>query len=376
MRAFVFFACVLIAILSGCQNSHQLYEAQNIPSMEAKGNQKKNVPVYFFGERELKTLDLNDEAFNTVGEWLDNEHILYVIDTNAGSNIFSFNLFTGEKKLFYTTNAPVVSMRANSDHSKFLIQTAPSSYEAELLVLNKKGKVLYSQRMKAFELYYVWNPFRNDQLLITSFLSDWSYQTYIMDVTKKQFLSRKFPQPFMQWMMDDVLAYIQWNENEPSLTGPLYQLHLKTNEKMLLKPNTISFTAFPNYLLTVENDSKNPELGQLTFYNTSSMKVVQKISMPLLSAYSEWLIPFHDFFSEEMEFYIFMPYSSGEFDTYTEKFALYRLSLKNGNGDTILDKVENMPLNISPDGSLCLYGYQYENIIDLKKKKIYHFVQS
>jgi hypothetical protein len=55
---------------------------------------------------------------------------------------------------------------------------------------------------------------------------------------------------------------------------------------------------------------------------------------------------------------------------------LYRLSLKNGNGDTILDKVENMPLNISPDGSLCLYGYQYENIIDLKKKKIYHFVQS
>jgi hypothetical protein len=376
MRALVFFACALIAILSACQNSHQLYEAHDIPSMENKGILKEQVPVYFFGEREIKKLELNDEAFNTVGEWFDNEHILYVIDTNAGSNIYSFNLFTGEKNLFYTTNAPVVSMKANSDHSKFLIHTAPSNYEAELIVLNKKGKVIYSQRIKSFELYYVWNPFRNDQILITSFLSDWSYQTYMMDVTKKQSLSRNLPQPFMQWMMDDVLAYIHWKEDEPSLTGPLYQLHLKTNEKVLLKRNIISFTAFPNYLLTVENDSKNPAVGKYTFYDTSSMKVVQQVSLPLLSAYSEWFIPFHDFFSGENEFYTFMPYSSGEFDTYTEKFALFRFNLKSGKGDKILEKVDNMPINLSPDGNLCLYGYQYENIMDLQKRKIYHFVQS
>ncbi|MCA1031729.1 hypothetical protein LCL95_11905 [Bacillus timonensis] len=375
MRALLLLTSILF-VLAGCQSSHQLYEVRDVPKTKEKGLLKASfIEANNDEANKFKTLNIVGETFNTVGDWYDNNQILYVTDQNGKSNIYRFNLNTGETSLFYSSEVPILTLKANEDQSLFLIHTSKSKYTAEVIILDKLGNKTLSWQFESFDLFYSWNANKKDQLFITSFLDDWSFQSYVVDVTKKSVKEFSISQPFVQWIYDSNLIYMMFKENEPSLTAPLYLLDLGNQEEELIFNEIISFTSFNDYLLTVELAPEDESKGVYKFFKGKNLeKTSYSFTVPLLTDYSKMHIPYFTFNSNKGKFYTFEPYDTGSFDTYDLGFKLISYSVSESKIKTVLEEVDSMPINVSPNGNLILYGYQFEQIIDVKAKRIVQLI--
>ncbi|MEH7380001.1 hypothetical protein V7138_05920 [Bacillus sp. JJ1533] len=361
---------MFLFLLAGC-NSHQPFEISDAPKSSNKNVSKGRVPAEFLGEnKKLQPLDLQGENFNSVGDWYDDESILFVIDDNGISKIYRYNLFTGEKQLFLETSAPVLTMKANEDHSLFLIHTSNSQNQAKVTAVDKTGTVQYEWTADSFDLFYSWNPYNTKQVFVTSFLEDWSFQTHLLDIKEQRSTKYEVFQPFIQWINSNTISYLKWDQNALDFFAPLYSYHLNTKTEGLLFEDIISFVAYKDLLITYELVQDGDSEAKIGFYDPEKNKQLHEYKMPLLSDYSKWYIPSADYVAAQKKFYSFKPYSTGALDTYGEKFELVSYDMSTGKEEVILEKVDDQPLNFSPNGFLCLYGFQFEKIIDLKTKTI------
>jgi hypothetical protein len=361
---------MFLFLLAGC-NSHQPFHTSDAPNSRNKNVTKGPVPTEFFGEnQEVQPLELRGEEFNSVGEWYDDESILFVTDDNGISKIYKYHLFTGEKELFIQTSAPVLTMKANEDHSMFLIHTSDSQNMAKLTAVDKEGTVQFEWEINSFDLFYSWNPYNPSEVFVTSFLEDWSFQTHLVDIQAEEKTKFEVFQPFIQWVSPNTISYLKWDQNELDYFAPLYSYHLDTKTEGLLFEDIISFSTFKDLLVTYELIQGEEAYAKVGLYNPEKNKKLYEFEMPLLSDYSKWYIPSADYVVEQKKFYSFTPYSNGAFDTYGEKFELVSYDISTRKEEVILEKVDDQPLNFSPNGFLCLYGFQFEKIIDMRTKKI------
>ena len=366
---------MMLIFVSGCQSSQSLYEARDMPNDGELKLRKEPVSLNFFGNKVINPLKLDALTFNRVGAWFDNETVLFVTDNRNGSTIYRYNLFTGEKQLFYTTDAPVVTLEANRDNNFFLIQTAPSSYVAQLTVLNKEGDEVYSWRTGASDLLYEWSPFQNGKVFVTTFYTDWSYRQFIINTMEQAIIEYELPEPFIQWLSKDDVAYMKWDTNEPSFTAPLVEINLNTKEEQYLFDDIFWFSTFSNMLFTIGNDQQDSSIAVYNFYDPNSHAEIFNARVSHLAKYSEWLIPFYQYENTKQIFYTFRPYESGSYDEYNKKFEFVAFSLQTGEEQVILSEVENMPFKLSPNGRFGLYGFQFERLIDLKEQKITDLIE-
>ncbi|MEH7239539.1 hypothetical protein [Bacillus sp. JJ1562] len=369
MRKWIYFFMFLF-LLAGC-SSHQPLDISDAPKSSNKNVSKGPVPTEFLGEvQQLHPLDLQGEDFNIVGDWYDDESILYVTDENGTSKIYRYHLFTGEKELFLKTSAPVLTMKANEDHSMFLLHTSDSQNQVKLTAVDKTGTVQYEWEVNSFDLFYSWNPYNTNQVFVTSFLEDWSFQTHLLDVHTQKSTKYEVFQPFIQWINSNTISYLKWDQNELDFFAPLYSYHLDTKTEGLLFENIISFVSYKDLLVTYELILGEDSIAKVGFYDPEKNKQLHEYKMPLLSDYSKWYIPSADYVAGQKKFYSFKPYSTGAFDTYGEKFEFVSYDMSTGKEEVILEKIDDQPLNFSPNGFLCLYGFQFEKMIDLKTKTV------
>ncbi|WP_412096024.1 hypothetical protein [Bacillus sp. PS06] len=365
---FVFWMTLFIV---GCNPSHHLYEVSEVPYGKERELEKQSIPVEFFGEtKEIQTLDMNGEAFNTVGGWYDNESILYITDTVDDSIINRYHIFDGKKEQFYSTTSQILAIKPNQDHSLFLLHTSNSRNSAALVVIDSEGKEVYSWNTDSYDLEYVWNPYKKEQLFITSFEKDWSFQTFLMDPLAGNIEPTDVKEPFVQWLDATTVGYMKWEADEPSVEAPLFSYDLQTGEETLLIGNIISFSTYQDLLLTVQIQNESESYSFYRFSKPDSKDKLFEYSFPLLTNYSSWFIPYHTYIESDQQFLTFRPYSTGEYDTYTDLFELTSYSLIDGKETTILQDVNSYPIIFSENGDFGLYGYQYEMIIDKRNKTV------
>src|SRR5690606_38228570 len=156
------------------------------------------------------------------------------------------------KELFFSTNSPVITMKANEDHSLFLFHTSNASNQAEIVVVNEEGNHIFDWKVDAYDLFYNWNPYDKDQIFLTAFLEDWSFETYLLDVGEKTAKKYEILQPFIQWISKNELLYLKWDQNEPSFFAPLFSYNLESKNEGLLFENIISYSTYIDLLVTVE----------------------------------------------------------------------------------------------------------------------------
>ncbi|WP_204524707.1 YqgU-like beta propeller domain-containing protein [Litchfieldia alkalitelluris] len=366
----------MILFIVGCNSSHQLYEVSDVPYGKERVLEKLPVPVEFFGiAKEIQTLDMNGEAFNTVGGWYDNESILYIVDDMEKSSVYHYNLFTGTKKEFFSTTSHILSMKANEDHSLFLLHTSKSRDKANIVVIDRKGKTVLEWEVDSFDLEYSWNPYNHSQLIVTTFLKDWSYKSYLINTETDNITSIELKEPFVKWLDENTIGYMHWETDEPSFSAPLYSYKIETGEEKKLLDDIVSFSTFSDILLTVSMHEDKEAFSFYRFSKTRNGEKLYEYSFPLLSNYSGWFIPYQSYNKTKQNFITFRPYSAGDLDTYSQGFELISLSLENGAETSLFHGIEGLPISFSENGEYGLYGYQFEKIIDLKSKKIIEFIK-
>lgn len=313
------------------------------------------------------------EIFNVSG-WVSTTEIIYTSNVGNGSNVYKYNMMTGNSKLFYKSDLPIVTVQISPDKKYILIHSAPSTYEGRLTILDQEGREVWNKSIPSFELSFEWNQYNNNELLISAFNEDWTYKVYHLDLGKKDLKELTIPQPFIKWVNEESIAYLNWDNNSPSLFAPLVIKKIGDRGGKIVFPEVFQFASFKDTLLTITVNEQDKSNADYSFYD-SHLKSVFSFSIPQLTKFSDWLVPFNDYNEKKHQFLTFKPLRSGEADTYNEGFQLVVYNLRDKN-DTqlLLEGMENAPILYDPSGDFCLYGNRFEKLIDLKSKKVYKLI--
>lgn len=353
---------VLVSVLlCGC-NSFQV-EGMSPASGRDHHLAIKEPPKVKADNNTIVPIQINDTQFQSVVDWFDHEHVLYVVNDELGAKIYKHHLFTGTSELFFETTDPIITLQSNPSSQHFLIHTSNSNTEANLIVVDEKGNALFDWEVKSAELQFVWNPFDENNLFITSFLEDWSFTNYILNVEQKEVKENSLPHPFIQWMSPSKIAYLKWEDGFTE--APLYSASVQGIAEKKLADNIFAYHTYEDLLLTI---SASTNLSVYQFYEVSTMKKINEFSLPVINTYSDnWWVPNFDYDPNTKNFYYYKPVE--------EQLNLVSFSIETGEEETILTNIEDQPINLSSDGERLLLGYQYNTIIEIEDKKTSELIQ-
>ncbi|MBM7701538.1 hypothetical protein [Metabacillus iocasae] len=346
----------VIVMLVACQS-----EASNDPNKAQKQHEGEKKVT---NQQEIKPYIIEQSAFGGIGDWYDNHHVLIIKHEKKGSIIEKYNIYTGKTELFFRSDAPIISVKANPNYHTFLVHLSQSTEEATLLFLNQSGETLDTLKLESFDVQYTWNPFLPNQVFITSFLEDWTFNLFLRDVAKKTHQLYTLPQPFIHWINQDEIIYLDVDDVLANPYAPLVKFNLDTNEATVIKEDVVGVSYLGSTLITIE---ENDGVGTYTFWD-SSFEKVDKLTLPIITEYDGPLIPYSQMDPSEQLFYTFKSNSSKQFD-----FIVY--SLEHSKVETLIEGIENMPLKLSPDGKISLIGYQFEQVIKINEKTIMDLVK-
>jgi hypothetical protein len=354
-------------LLTGCtQQSHQPHDVSDLEEIRKLENEEKYSSVDFLEEQNVNPI--SDHDFFSAEGWLDEQNILYLSENAEKSTVYKYNLFTGEKEKLYESNSSIVQLEISPKRNLILVHASPSSYEAEVIIIDQSGNEQTKRTFPSSEVTYSWSP-NGDRVFLTSFDEDWSYQTFILNL--KDFSLEKNPVdiPFIQWLSEEEITYLMWDEGEPQLTAPLYRKSLIDHKEVMVGEQMINHANLGDYSFAVQVKDEEESIGSYSFYLEKYDKLIYSFDVQLLPLYSEWLIPHFDYSDRNKLFYTFVPGAE------ENKFNLTAIDPKAKKASVILENADNSDIMISPSGEFALYGSYLENVIDLKEAEIKSIVE-
>lgn len=364
----VSFLLLIVLFFSACT------QQQEAKPKHPEEMDKNNIPPSAPLESWKLPIEIPEGEFYKIGSWLSDHQLLYITNLEQSSYVYVYNLQAGTSKLLYKSDVPIVTLQVSPSKEYILIQTSPSTYEGQVTVLSPEGTELMKQSFTSYELAFEWNPFNESEILISSFNEDWTYKMQLLDIEHSTTTELNIPQPFIKWISIDEVAYINWDEASPSLFGPLMSMKVGSGEAREIFPEVLQFTAYHNTLMTVAVRDEEQLQATYTFYNNDKMQI-SSFSIPHLTMFSGWLIPFYDLNEKAGKFVFLKPLNSGEADAYTDGFELISYDINKGTSSIILPDMKNEPILLSPDGDAAIVGNRFERIVNLKTKEIYDLVE-
>ncbi|ESU30563.1 hypothetical protein G3A_21380 [Bacillus sp. 17376] len=338
-------------------------------------NRIKESPGPSFLGAEIVPIEIGEqEEFYKSAGWLSDSEILYI--TNKGESnslLYSYNLGTGKESLLYRSEQPIITAVPSPEKKKVMIHSAASE-EGILTVIDLSGKELHSTTIQSYELNFEWNPFDENLLVVSAFSEDWDFNSYLLDLRNNNLKEIKLPEPFVRWISEGELVYQEWDEDGISLKAPLRTFSLKENKAETLLEDVYQFDSQGQYLMTIKvNEEENREFGLYEFFRNAD-KSVGSIEAPLLTSFSGWVVPFYDLMENGKNFIYLQATEQGEADLYDGGFDLRRYHLDTGNEEVIFTEMANEPLSCSPSGEVCLYGFQFDKVLNIETNEIIDLV--
>ncbi len=318
-------------------------------------------------------LEVDQHTFQFIIGWLSERELLIYEWLDQQAVISSYHVTSGDRKKYLVLDEPVISANLSPSKTFLLIHTAPSPIEAELSIFQTTTQEkIAAIHIPSSEIYYEWNPFNERKIFVTAFYEDWTYTNYIYEWYTESLNEIQLSQPFATWMAEDILIILDWNWEEPSLSAPLVKVSPEGKETVLPGEEFFHFQGKRSVFIGIQATKENLTRGEMIVFDYHLNKQLS-FSLPLLTNFSGWEIPFYEILPGPVLMLI-EPNTGGEADIYDGGFRLIKRNLRTGEEEVVLEDIENGPLLCSPEGKLCLNGYQSQNIIYTDGKKLEPFL--
>jgi len=371
IRKFLFLCTFLLLLISltGCVGKKDV--EKHSESNLSNSLIKDAIPHTFLSGELIAPMSIKHGQFNTINGWLNNETIIYLTNVEHGSNVYTYNLFTGETKLLFESEAPIATVQVNPFSSRILIHAAPSTYEGEITIVDLDGHELMKRKFEAFDFVFKWNPDDEDILLISLFSENWDFSTIRVNAALNEITEVPLKEPFAYWLDENELLYLDWSDS--TLFAPLIKKSLvNVNEKIML--NQIYYVeTIKNLVMTITVNQEQKDHAVYSFL-TNDFHQLASFSIPHLIRFSDWFIPFSSF-DLDNHFFTFRPLYSTDVDQYREGFQLISYDILEKEEKIMMEDMKNEPLSCSPNGKHCLYGFYFEKLINMETKEIIPLVQ-
>jgi hypothetical protein len=367
-----FYVILMLILLTSCNQADEQLLGKEL-SLHSSNLMKKSGALLILTEQEqLQTIGANMYSFVTVNEWFSNDTLLYLTDESGVSFIYKFHILTGEEEIFFQINEPILRLDANPNNSIFVIEIATMDGENELYFVGANGKLLYTLKNLGVDYQIYWNPFKENELTIAVLEEDFSFKLKNLNLNSKKLTEFDFEHYYVQWIGEDELAYLNWDVFSLSYYAPLIAYDIAKDKEITIANDVIAFFSYHDYFLTISIDDPSALNSDYTFYHSGTKSKLSKLQVPILNTYSgQWWIPNHAFHQMSNTFYFINPNNNGNLYHYSDGFTLVSFQIETEKTREIVPLDLNYPIKISPDGRWLLYGYQLENIIDIKTKEIH-----
>jgi hypothetical protein len=365
-HSFILLVLAFLLILAGCDKEKSV---ESSPSTENGGDfpkedtKNRNIEV-------VAPIDTEQGSFYSAYGWLDDNKIIYITEANEQSQVYSYDLASGDSELMYESSAPIISLEVSPSRKYILVHSSISTYEGHVEILDLNGNEVFSKDIASADLAFAWNPSDENIILVSSFTENWEFSSYQLNIQDQSFQEISLPQPFVYWIGRNKLLYLDWDENSIQLVAPLKEYNLKTNENEDKLPAIFQVDSFADHFMTISIPEEDQESAEYAFYSKDYEKL-QTIKVPILSSFSDWLVPYYDFLDSSSSFLTFQPLHYASADLYKDGFQLVRYNIGKGKQDILFENLQNEPLSCSPNGDFCLYGHYFEKLINLKSKEIF-----
>jgi hypothetical protein len=372
MKSKAFFLWLLLVstlLMVGCEKKeppqlNQTKEPESTAAIISLIDIKENVPIR-----------IEEGEFDKVHGWLSEQTIVYSTNIETGSNVYVYHLIEGTSKLLAKMDTMIDSIHISDTGSYLLIRSSDTTVDCYITVMNTEGKVLFTETIDAFDVAIQWNPYNEERILISTFTEDWQSQTFELSISDQTMSEMELSNPFAYWINEHNLIFVNKDREENSLLGDLVMKDLISGEEKNILPDIFQIDTFYDQFMTITGgqDGANDLVYQFYEHNLHSSGY---FSIPRRSFFSDWLIPYYDIIERENMFISFQPLYNDEMGMQDESFQLFTYSLgsNDNNKQLIMENLENEPIRCSSDGSLCLYGYYFEKLLDLEHKKIIQLV--
>ncbi|RFU66790.1 hypothetical protein D0469_16870 [Peribacillus saganii] len=346
----------LFSLLAGCE----LEEKKIAPKANLENDSQELI----------EPVRLKSNLFDRFIGWTGKNTAVYVTkeSENHSYEIREYNIMNGLENAIYSAKVPIISVSISPGQSYFLIHTSSSPEKADIEIISRDGYSIFSVSITSSEISFEWNRDNEDQLLVTSFFEDWSFTNYIVNVKQKTIEPVNIPEPFAQWSGSDELLFLGLDQNQTDIAGTLLKKRVSGNTAVTVEENVVQYRMLAENLIIIQLDQDRQNLLYKIKRDNRGAQLLLQTS--LLAANTEPQIPYWEIVEKKKSLLTFLPDDNGE-----ELFNLVSFDWNSNKQTVIIQNAENAPLQCSPYGGLCLYGYQLEKIIDLQAKRVFDIVE-
>lgn len=365
MRKFALLVIGLILVLSGCQPEEtEPSDVIPVPDQQVSSD---------LGDQENEewiAYTANPETFYQTYGWLSDSEIL-IAEIEEGNYILrSYNFKNGEKKDIFKENMMVINTKIHSSKEYIALHISESPASAIIKIIEPNGTLVEEVKIESSELHMDWNDEDASLMMITAFYEDWSFDTFIYDIDTQNLTLFESPDPFVKWLDEDTLLSLQWSEHALS-GGQIVKIHWRSGDSELTDlSNVVFFDAYGGQLLTVHPKDNEKEMIYKILERNG--ETVAEWSAPALSNYSQWFIPEVQWL-DNGSMITLRPIQQGLIDETSPEFQYVKVL--NGEVEVLEEKVEEAAFNCSPDGSLCLSGYESDRIIQFEPYNVWKWIE-
>ena len=313
--------------------------------------------------REIPSISLKSSSTPSIIGWLTNDEIAFVTHDNGEWSVQSYTISTDSWREVYRTVQPIIQAFIHPNKKEILLHTSINSTTAEVQIIHIDGYLIQSLTFESDELYMDWHPTNPDLIAFSAFYEDWTYDTFVYDGSTQALETIEVPNPFVKWYNENQLMVLEAQES--SLDGNdllLYDLSDQT-----LQDTGISHLVDVQNLgesmlyISINEAQKQYEYG---LQKNDTNESVEWTS-PAVSNYSEWVIPSYSAL-DSTNLVLKKAQASGNVDEIDSQENLVLITFE---GESELGSTETGPIDCSPDGEVCLGGYEKEKWIQLKPLK-------
>jgi hypothetical protein len=361
-------------ILSGCSPESAVQNGgengkEQLPSQTAEKGQEDQEDKF-----KVKPVTVEEGELQSVNGWIGRNTVAFTVLDQEGAKVISHDLKSGEQHTIYETEEPIDAVTVSPSGKYLLIQSTLDDNESTITIIDQEGAELAKESMELFELAVEWNPYDENSLLLSVFSEDWEFQVFSLVISEMELRQIELPEPFAQWTSKEDLFYLDWSEKSPSLFAPLKTMGLQNGEVKTVLDDLIKAEALPDGFVALSVDPEQEGMAEYTFYDESS-RPVSSFSMPHLTRYSDWLVPYYAYEQSSGKFYTFEPLYSTDADAYSEGFSLISYDPDEKKKEILFEGMENEPVSCSPEGSWCLYGFYFEKLLNMADKTLVDLVK-